>query len=96
MYSSSQQITKPVTDYVVSTPNMIIVAELSNKKIIGAFTQNAFSKENKLTHSAIVSKAIIFNLNNQTFIPNDGKGEITHFEENTLIWGNREFVVNCE
>ena len=75
---------------------MIIIAELSNKKIVGAFTQNAFSKDNKLTHSSIVSKAIIFSLNTQAFITNDGKGEIIHYEDNSLIWGNKEFVLNCD
>ena len=53
---------------------MILIAELSNNKIVGAFTQNAFSKDNKLTHSSIVSKAVIFSLNTQAFITNDGRG----------------------
>jgi hypothetical protein len=96
MYSSAQKVTKPITEYIVSTPNMILIAELANKKIVGAFTQNAFSKDNKLTHSSIVSKAIIFSLNTQTFINNEGRGEIIHFAEPALIWGNREFVINCQ
>lgn len=62
MYSSAQKINKPISEYIVSTPNIIIVAELSNKEIIGAFSQNAFSKDNKFTHSSIVSKALIFSL----------------------------------
>ena len=96
MYSSAQNVNKPITDYIVSTPNMILIAELENKKIVGAFTQNAFSKDNKLTHSSIVSKAIIFSLSAQTFTQNEGRGEIIHFEEGSLIWGNREFVVSCQ
>ena len=79
VFSTAQKISKPITEYIVSTPNMILIAELSNKRIVGAFTQNAFSRENKLTHSAIVSKAIIFSLQTQAFITNDGKGEIIHF-----------------
>ena len=89
IFSSAQKITKPITDYIVSTPNMILIAELSNKRVVGAFSQNAFSRENKLTNSSIVSKAIIFSLNTQAFISNEGKGEMIHFEENALIWGNR-------
>lgn len=96
IYSSEQKTSKSITEYIVSTPNMIIIAELANKKVVGAFTQNAFSKDNKLTQSSIVSKAIIFSLNSQAFITNDGKGEVIHFEENALVWGNREFVINCD
>ena len=75
---------------------MIIVAELENKKIVGAFTQSAFSKDNKLNRTSVVSKAVIFSLDTRTFITNEGKGEVIRYEDNALIWGNREFVINGE
>jgi len=85
-----------MAEYVISTPNMILIAELENKQIVGAFTQSAFSKDNKLNRSSIISKAVIFSLETWAFITNEGKGEVTRYDNNALIWGNREFVVNGE
>ena len=74
MFSLSQKVTKAITDYFVSIPNMLVIIELSNKTIVGAFTQNAFSRENRFTQSSVVSKAMIFSVTAQAFVPNDGKG----------------------
>ncbi len=46
-------------------PNLLVVVELTNKKIVGAFTQAAFNKElNNQTEKKYVSanKAIILNI----------------------------------
>lgn len=62
IYNSTQKVNKPISEYMISIPNMIVIAELENKKIVGAFTQNAFSKENRMSRSSIVSKAVLFSL----------------------------------
>lgn len=74
---------------------MLVIVELANKSIIGAFTQNAFTKANQFSHSTIMSKAMIFSILPQTFIVNEHKGEAIHFEDNILTWGREEIVINC-
>lgn len=73
-----------------------MIVELANKSIIGAFTQNAFSKANQLSHSSIMSKAMIFSIHPQIFLVNESRGEAIHFEENVLTWGKQEIVINCK
>lgn len=76
MFSLRQKSNKSIHEFILGAPNIILVAELQNKKIVGAFTQNAFSRENKFTKSSIVSKAMIFDVSRQVFITNEGQGEI--------------------
>lgn len=70
IYNSAIDSKKPVGEHIISTPNMIIIAELENKKIVGGFTQSAFTKDNRLNKSSIISKAVIFSLDTRIFITN--------------------------
>lgn len=45
LYRSLSKNNKPITDYTSNVPNLFIVVQLSNKRIVGAFTQTAFTKE---------------------------------------------------
>ncbi len=95
LYTSANKPNKPVTEYLVGVPNLLVIVELANKNIIGAFTQNAFTKANQFSHSTIMSKAMIFSILPQTFIVNEHRGEAIHFEENVLTWGKQEITINC-
>jgi hypothetical protein len=70
MYSLRQKGNKPIHEFILGAPNIILIAELENNKIVGAFSQNAFSKDNKFTKSSIVSKAMIFDVSKQVYITN--------------------------
>jgi len=91
MFSLAQKVNKPIVEYILNAPNIFVIAELANKRIVGAFSQNTFSKDNKFSRSSVVNKAMIFDVIAQIFIANEGKEdiEVIRYEENTLIWGNR-------
>jgi hypothetical protein len=43
MYRSLAKNSKPISEFISNVPNLFVVIELANKKILGAFTQTAFA-----------------------------------------------------
>lgn len=100
LYRSLARNNKPITDFTSNVPNLFIVVELANKKVVGAFTQTAFTKD--LAHSPEKSKyvsqnkAMIMDITNERVFPNQSGHETIRHDSNALIWGRNELVVNCE
>ncbi len=81
-------------------PNLLVVVELANKRILAAFTQAAFNKDlntqvtEKKYHSA--NKAMIIDVTSQRTITNSTPAETIRYDERALIWGRNEFAVSSE
>ena len=45
LYRSLGSNPRPIAEYTSNVPNVLVVVELSNKKLLGAFTQAAFTRE---------------------------------------------------
>lgn len=80
-------------------PNVLVVVELSNKKLLGAFTQAAFTRElgNQPERKySPANKAMIIDISEQRIILNASAAETIRYDERALIWGRNEFVVSSE
>jgi len=44
MFSLAQKVNKPIVEYILNAPNIIVIAELANKRIVGAFSQKHLFK----------------------------------------------------
>jgi hypothetical protein len=101
LYRSLAKNNKPITDFTSNVPNLFIVVELANKKVLGAFTQTAFTKD--LHHSSgekskyvSQNKSMIMDITSERVFPNQSGYDTIRHDSNALIWGRNELVVNCE
>ncbi len=79
-------------------PNVLVVVELSNKKILGAFTQAAFTREMGQPERKYspANKAMIIDISEERIALNTSTSETIRYDEHALIWGRNEFVVSSE
>lgn len=92
LYRSLSSKNKNISQYTSNVPNLLVVVELANKRILAAFTQAAFNKDinntqvgEKKYHSA--NKAMIIDVTSQRIITNSTPNETIRFDERALIWG---------
>ena len=83
LYRSLNANTKPLSEYISNVPNLLVVVELSNKRILGAFTQAAFNKElNNQTDKKYLSsnKAMIINVTQEQVIFNSSSNDTIRYD----------------
>jgi hypothetical protein len=101
MYRSLAKNTKPISESISNVPNLFVVVELANKKILGAFTQTAFAtKENSLgiekSKYIAQNKSMIMDISEERVFANANAStqDTIKYDQNALVWGRYEFVVS--
>ena len=83
-------------DYIDNIPNIVMLIELTNNKLLAAFTQMAFSKEDSADRpsplknhpSRIIShKGLILDLTTKVSFINKSQNDTVIYDENALVWG---------
>ena len=87
-------------EHIDNIPNIIILIELANKKVLAAFTQTAFSREDAINEKSVVSrsrlgsnKALIMDLTNKVCFANNSPNNTIIYDENAIVWGKDELVI---
>lgn len=83
-------------------PNIVLLIELTNKKILAAFTQTAFNKEDSsiIGDKSLISrsrygsnKSLIVDLTNKVSLSNTKSTETIIYDENAIVWGKDELII---
>ena len=81
---------------IYNIPNIVLLVELTNKKILAAFTQTAFNKEDSsiIGDKSMISrsryganKSLIVDLTSKVTLPNTKSTETIIYDENAIVWG---------
>ncbi len=89
-------------EFIDNIPNIVLLIELANKKVLGAFTQTSFSKEdgnhNQSTSSIARSrlgtnKSLILDLTKKLAFLNNNPNETIIYDENAIVWGRDELII---
>ena len=71
-------------EFIDNIPNIVLLIELTNKKVLGAFTQTAFSKEDGVHNQSVsniarsrlgTNKSLILDLTNKVVFMNNNPNE---------------------
>lgn len=89
-------------EFIDNIPNIVLLIELTNNKILAAFTQTAFNKEESIiTEKSTVArsryggqnKSLIVDLTNKISFINTKPTETIIYDENAIVWGKDELVI---
>ena len=97
LYSSLSRKEKPISEYVANVPNLIVVVELKNGRMVGAFTQSAFSRDlhsERIKVSSVMTKAMLMDITAEKSYRNQTGTDVIKHENNQLIWGKNEFALS--
>lgn len=99
LHSSLGHMEKPIGEYISNVPNVIVVVQLSNNRMVGAFTQSAFSRElhshlDRVRHTSIMTKAMIVDITGEKSYRNATGQDVIKIDGSQLVWGHNEFVLN--
>ena len=92
-------------EFIDNIPNIVLLIELTNKKVLAAFTQTAFSKDDGL-HSQNTStiarsrlgsnKSLIIDLTNKVCFLNNNPNETIIYDEYAIVWGKDELLIKVD